>query len=90
MKYHRTATPIGSVSPLVIALFSHMDSKEITLAQAAMLSGVNEANISNWRRGARSPRLDLFLAVANAVGLSVSFNRTLKRRTAADQTELGI
>jgi hypothetical protein len=53
----------------VRALFHHMDARSITTEAASKKSGVGAGVITNWRSGATTPRLDLFIAVCEAVGV---------------------
>lgn len=75
--YHRTIKPIAAKQPHVRKLFKHMDDAGIALRDAAERSGIDSAVISNWRRGTSTPRLDLFTAVCEAVGLSISIQLEL-------------
>jgi len=76
-RYHRRTVPIKATEPHVKKLFKHMDAHNFTLHSAAQASGVAERVISNWRNGTSTPRLDLFVAVCEAVGLSLSIQLEL-------------
>lgn len=69
---NKKRVPIGAKEPHVKKLFKHMDAANISLNAASLKSGVAERVISNWRTGTSTPRLDLFVCVCQAVGLSIS------------------
>lgn len=91
--YHKTVEPIRATDPLVKALFKYMSEQGISLETASEKSGVSAVVLSNWRRGLNTPRLDLFAAVCEAVGvvLSVCLSSSKKPRKGSNsQMELEI
>lgn len=85
----RRPIPIKAKDPHIRALFEYMDANRITIYDASERSGVDTANISNWRRGTASPRLNLFVAVCEAVGLCwTAAAKHKKRVVVANQMEL--
>lgn len=90
MKYlNRGRVPIKAKEKHIRALFEYMDANGIPIYQASDASGVAECNISNWRSGKSSPRLDLFMAVCEAVGLLWTVTTTHKKRqVVVNQMEL--
>jgi DNA-binding XRE family transcriptional regulator len=70
-KYHKNtpAKPIGSKDKRVRMLFKHVDRSGVSLAELSERCGVDRNTLSMWRTGKSSPRLDLFIAVCDAVGL---------------------
>lgn len=89
-RYHRPRKiPIAAKAPHVRALFGYMDMRSITLRTASERSGVDERVISNWRSGASTPRLDLFVAVCESVGLVLSVALSSKvKKPNVEQMEL--
>ncbi|AHJ10748.1 hypothetical protein P106B_65 [Rhizobium phage vB_RglS_P106B] len=70
--------PILATEPHVKKLFKHMDAHNIQLRKASEQSGVAERVISNWRTGTSTPRLDLFVAVCESVGLKLEIQLELE------------
>jgi hypothetical protein len=71
--------PIKATEPHVKALFRFMDLHRISFRVASEKSGVDQRVISGWRTGNSTPRLDLFVAVCEAVGLILSIAIHSKR-----------
>lgn len=88
-RYHRTVAPIKAKEPHIIALFKHIDGLDKSLREIEMLSGIS--NLSSWRSGKHSPRLDLFIAVCDSVGLLITLTMARKsRKSDVNQMELEI
>lgn len=89
-KYNRKVfTPVRSKEPLVRALFRHMELNGHKISDVAERAGVSADILSKWRSGLHSPRLDLFVAVCESCGMSLSAMSNTKRHTAnAQQMEL--
>lgn len=71
-KRGRPAVPIKATEPHVKAMFRFMDVHKITNQQAADKTGLDASVLSNWRRGTSTPRLDLFVATCEAVGVIIT------------------
>jgi len=82
--------PIMTRQPHVRALFRHMDLTGMTFRVVSDASGVDTDVLSNWRCGKSSPRLDLFVAVCDAVGLTLTIAARGKsvRSKAENQIEM--
>lgn len=87
--YHQTVKPIGARQPLVRALFAHVDRAGLSLRAVSETSGVDSTVLSNWRTGKTVPRLDLFVAVCQAVGMTIRVN-VHRSKTETEQMELAL
>lgn len=78
-RYHKNTPikPIGSKDKRVRTLFKHIDINNLSLNEVSEKCGVDRNTLSTWRTGQSSPRLDLFIAVCEAVGLEVQLELKL-------------
>lgn len=89
-RYHQTIKPIGARQPLVRALFTHMDNIGLSMYALSAKSGIDSKVLSNWRTGKSSPRIDLFTAACQAVGMSLRISSPSAPRPATEQMELSL
>jgi DNA-binding phage protein len=64
--------PAGTF-PLVATLMRHINAADLTLTSVAARAGIERKTLRRMRKHA--PRLDLFLAALNAVGLDLKITR---------------
>lgn len=88
--YHQTIKPIGARQPLVRALFTHIDRAGLSLRSVSERSGVDSTVLSNWRTGKTVPRLDLFIAVCQAVNMVLRMSAPSNHRSTTEQMELSL
>ncbi len=60
----------GNGHPLVRELFRRMNEDRVVMQEVANRAGLKRTTISDWRY-MRMPKLDLFVAAANALGYEV-------------------
>lgn len=69
-------TPIGARSPVLVALFRHMDEARVPITTTAEKIGTSKQQLHRMRTGAASPSIFMVECLANALG----FDLVLKPR----------
>lgn len=69
--FRKLRGPNKATTVLMRTLFSHIDATDHLVKGIAKDAGVHRQQLSNYRAGKFTPRLDIFEAIANAAGYDV-------------------